>query len=272
MINKELQNKLRARYNPDGSDLRRMQIRMLDMLKQFDKFCKKYRITYWLTAGTLLGAVRHGGFIPWDDDLDLDVFREDYIKIINNRKDLENYGLILHDYKSDQEYIAPYVKLRDPHSEITEIHGYDKFYKYKGIWIDIFVRERTSYITSKTSHIMQYFAYKITLSDNNIQRRLLKSIIYQSLRNGIFPLLKLFDKLFYNKNKFRYSLGSGFYDYILKDDTLPTILISFEGENFPAPKNYTKILEDKYGNYNGLPSYDEIKIHYKNIIFQKAEE
>lgn len=80
MIDIELQKKLRAEYNPDGSLLRRQQMRMLEILLHIDKICKENNIPYWLSSGTLLGAVRHEGFIPWDDDVDIEMMREDYLR------------------------------------------------------------------------------------------------------------------------------------------------------------------------------------------------
>ena len=68
---------LKARFNPEGSLLRRQQLIMLDMVTELDRICKKYHIQYFLYWGTLLGAVRHDGFIPWDDDLDVGVLRKD---------------------------------------------------------------------------------------------------------------------------------------------------------------------------------------------------
>ena len=73
MITDTLQNELRERYNPNGSTLRKQQLRMLEMLQYIDSVCKKHNIRYWLCSGTLLGAVRHGGFIPWDDDVDIEM-------------------------------------------------------------------------------------------------------------------------------------------------------------------------------------------------------
>ena len=62
---------LRVKYNPDGSILRQHQLKMLDILIVIDGICKKHGIKYWISDGTLIGEVRHGGFIPWDDDLSI---------------------------------------------------------------------------------------------------------------------------------------------------------------------------------------------------------
>ena len=62
---------LKSRFNPEGSLLRRQQNRMTELLIEIDRICKKHSIQYWLSSGTLLGAVRHKGFIPWDDDMDI---------------------------------------------------------------------------------------------------------------------------------------------------------------------------------------------------------
>src|SRR5690554_697940 len=70
-----------ASYNPEGSTLRKAQIRLLDILIEFDRICRKHGIDYFISGGTCLGAVRHGGFIPWDDDIDIDVWHADYQKL-----------------------------------------------------------------------------------------------------------------------------------------------------------------------------------------------
>ena len=73
---------LRERFNPEGSILRRQQLRMLELLDAVDCICKKHNIPYWLSSGTLIGAARHNGFIPWDDDLDIEILRSDYLRLI----------------------------------------------------------------------------------------------------------------------------------------------------------------------------------------------
>lgn len=72
-ISEELNDSLRAKYNPEGSELRKYQLRLLDTLVEFDRICREHGIKYWISCGTLLGARRHGGFIPWDDDIDVDI-------------------------------------------------------------------------------------------------------------------------------------------------------------------------------------------------------
>ena len=77
MIDATIQQQLRERFNPEGSMLRKQQQRMLEILLHIDEVCTEHNIKYWLSSGTLLGAVRHGGFIPWDDDLDIEMLKED---------------------------------------------------------------------------------------------------------------------------------------------------------------------------------------------------
>ena len=97
MIDPKLQAELRARFNPDGSDLREAQLRMLGLLKFLDDICKKNGLEYWLDSGTLIGAARHGGFIPWDDDVDVCMMKKDADKL----KPLwvPKYGKIISLYK-----------------------------------------------------------------------------------------------------------------------------------------------------------------------------
>ena len=118
------------KYNAIGTDLRKMQLKMLEMLEFLDYICQKYSIPYWLGAGTLLGAVRHGGFIPWDDDLDIEMQKHDYKKLLKVLKTEMSDKYILQVHQSDRNYIFPIAKFRDKNSHISELHNADKNYKY----------------------------------------------------------------------------------------------------------------------------------------------
>lgn len=115
-----------------------LQDKMLEMLKWFHEFCKKNDITYYVVGGTMLGAVRHQGFIPWDDDIDVGVPRKDYNRIIDLGKELEasHSRYILESYHNGNlDYEYPYAKLYDTSTTLVE----NKRKKPKrGIFIDVF--------------------------------------------------------------------------------------------------------------------------------------
>ena len=116
MIDKKLQAELRAKFNPDGSDLRKLQLRMLDMLKYIDKICRENNITYWLSSGTCLGAVRHEGFIPWDDDIDIEMLEKDYHKFSTIMTSTSISQYIFQTHNNDPAYIYTFGKIRDLNS------------------------------------------------------------------------------------------------------------------------------------------------------------
>ena len=133
---------LRQRFNPDGSLLRRQQLRMLDILREVDRICRKHHISYWLSSGTLIGALRHDGFIPWDDDLDIEMMRSDYLRLMSVLPSELPDWLALQNDETDPGYFYFYAKLRDRRSRMLEQNAYDRHWKEQGIYIDIFPMER----------------------------------------------------------------------------------------------------------------------------------
>ena len=122
-------NALRERFNPEGSLLRRQQMRMLDILLEVDKICKRHDIQYWLSSGTLIGAMRHDGFIPWDDDLDIEMMRSDYLRLMEVLpKELPEW-LALQNSDTDENYFFFYAKVRDRRSRMLEQNNYDRLWK-----------------------------------------------------------------------------------------------------------------------------------------------
>lgn len=115
----------------------RMKVIQLDMLKEVDRICNKYNIIYCLGFGTMLGAVRHKGFIPWDDDADILMLREDYdkFKSICAKEMPEKY--FLQDADTDEEYLWGYAKLRNTNTEYIRC-GQEHIKCKTGVFIDIF--------------------------------------------------------------------------------------------------------------------------------------
>lgn len=120
-----------------SDELRRMQILELGMLAEFDRVCKKHNIKYTIVAGTLLGAVRHKGFIPWDDDADIGMLREEYDKFKAVMCDLNPSICFFQDNTTDPAYRWGYGKLRRTGTEYVRV-GQEHLKCKTGIFVDIF--------------------------------------------------------------------------------------------------------------------------------------
>ena len=120
---------LKERFNPEGSALRRHQHKMMELVIELDRICKKYQIPYFLYGGTLLGAIRHNGFIPWDDDLDICLLRKDYLRLMKVLpKELPD-NMVLQNNDTDPNYFYFFAKLRDKNSILEEECPYDRVFK-----------------------------------------------------------------------------------------------------------------------------------------------
>ena len=120
-----------------GEDFRKMQLTELDMLVEFDKVCRKYNINYVLFGGSLLGAVRHQGYIPWDDDADIGMLREDYETFKKHKDEMNPNICFFQDHDTDPEYRWEYGKLRRTGSTYIRV-GHEHLKCKTGIFVDVF--------------------------------------------------------------------------------------------------------------------------------------
>lgn len=269
MIDEKLQAQLRAKYNPDGSLLRRHQLRMVEMLKYFDDLCQKHDIKYWLSSGNCLGLVRHGGFIPWDDDLDVEMLREDYLKLEKVFKETDDY--VLQTWKSDSGYSHPFAKMRDKHSYMEGRINYDRHYKYKGVFIDIFQLEKSPYSVCRIYYQILWKLIKpLCTSDNfiiGVIFHFLKCIYFHSI-----PLVRFLFGWFPN-NKLRHTYGTGWVNNTRdKKKIFPLQRVQFEGISTNIPNNIESYLQNMYGNYLEIPTDDKIKPHIISVNFLNDNE
>ncbi len=241
------------------------------MLKYIDDVCTKNGIKYWLSSGTLLGAVRHGGFIPWDDDLDIEMLRSDYKKFVRAIQSSPNPNYALQSHKTDFFYLNPYPKLRDLNSEMKEIGiVIDEFYKYKGVFIDIFIMDPSSSLC--LFKIGRYLQNKI-ITPIILQKsfkKINKSLVYfkyKLLNSFLLPILRQFCKI-NSGNNLRYCLGIDWLGIRRKDEIFPLKRIKFEDAEFFVPNNSDAYLTRVYGNYMQLPNIEKVHVHTIDIKFK----
>lgn len=256
MIDSKIQAQLRAKYNPDGSTLRKAQLRMLDILKCVDSICRKHNIPYWLSSGTLLGAVRHGGFIPWDDDLDIEMLKEDYDRLIPILRRELPYNFVLQDECNEEQYPYLFAKVRDKNSLIKENVGYKL--KYEGLFIDIFPLEKSFYPLYIIAHKMYVF-----LCERFYSNKLIYKLNRKFLSVIVFPFLR-FISYFNNTDILRHTLGMKFIKQRNKHDIFPLIEMKFEDGFFYVPNAYDLYLKKMFGDYMALPS---VRYVHGNIIY-----
>lgn len=219
---------------------------MLDILIEFDQICKKNNLTYWLDAGTLLGAIRHKGFIPWDDDIDVAMPRDDYDKFLKiYNKELSPH-LFLQTKESDLEYCQYYAKIRNTNTRYIDHSEKGKDIKYnQGIFIDIFP---VNYIDTKMNRIYPFLRFLGNFfTKNRFYIKYFNMDIYKYY-------IKIFNRLHHHKNNF-IRKGPEIVSKlksIEKKDIFPLKEVEFEDFVFLAPYNYDKYLKEIYGDYMTL--------------------
>lgn len=262
---KEIIEKLRDQYSPEGSNLRKAQNRLLEMMVWFDSLMRDNNIPYYLDYGTLLGAVRHKGFIPWDDDVDVSIPYNYYARAIEIIRKTNHPHFVLQDKKSDKYYFDKWDRIRDVNSQYCvspHEHGFNmhNLKKYKGLQIDLFPCD------DKVNNKLQIFFSKCNISRGIVNRYGVSTgtIIIANLlfRVEIF-VCKCFRLLTSRKEKITQTYGMRFYNGKThkKNDVFPLGEIVFENHLFLAPNNPEAILNDYYGDYTQLPEESELNGH-----------
>ena len=255
----ETSESLKKEYNPDGSILRRCQLRLLDMLCYFDSVCKKLGIEYRIDSGCVLGAVRHKGFIPWDDDIDVVIEKKDEIKLADYLLNSSHPHYVLCCHKTDSNYLYPWMSLRDLKSEYIQKSAMHIMRKYRGLQIDIFTEQ---FGVIKPLFI---FSKKLTAFNNHFllgKAKVLSKMIYYFQKICFDPLFFGITKMFGNRAYRNFSYGIFWWHPFENEIVCPSKPILFEGRYFPGPANPEKYLEIVYGkNYMDLPPKDKRNWH-----------
>lgn len=254
----------------------------LEILSYVDKICKQYHIRYSLYGGTLIGAIRHKGFIPWDDDIDIIVPREDYKKLIEVF-DNSNGTYILHSLENDCKYEYPYAKIEDSRTLLIEKTTTRDY----GVAIDVFPcdyvgdtkEQAIEFIRKRELARLLFLAKLVTPSKRNKVIKRVYMILLKCLL-AFIPIrcLASFRSELAQSKKERTLLSADVVlisNYGIKE-IIPTKLfdklvdVEFEGKTFCAFEDYKTYLSSVFGDYMKLPPVEKrVSPHLINKVFWK---
>lgn len=239
----------------------------LDLALEVKRICEKHKIKYFIIWGTLLGAVRHKGYIPWDDDFDFAFLRRDYVRFCKiARKEIKE-PFFFQDALSDPEYFIGYARLRD--SRTTGWISWNPSPTYhNGIFIDLYpldVIPKNKYVWKVQSVIIN--SLRKRLNKNRENRK--SDITYRSLLFLYGVCCRAFD---WERNPEKVGdlfqpseIEAGYWFYA--KDVSKTVELSFENISFPAPAGYKNLLRNVYGNYMKFPPKGKRGEWHKGQIF-----
>lgn len=248
----------------------------IDLLLRFDGVCKKHGLTYWLSSGSMLGAVRHRGFIPWDDDIDIIMMRSEFEKLVRLGSEFRD-PYFLQTHKSDPECFFSFPKLRNSRTTgLSEMFAYQEM--NHGIFLDIYPLDETDTqkgpdvfrrIDSLNRELSTYMRMKNPHLDE-VNKARVKGYcgrdpeeIYQEVQG--LPLTAKGNDV-NSVAQFLSTITSYPKNHLRKIDLRETILWDFEGCKFPIPKGYDGCLKDFFGDYMKFPPVEKRIGHYGSLF------
>ncbi len=261
-----------------NNSIRDLQLKLLELMKEFHEVCNRNDIKYYMLGGTMLGAVRHRGFIPWDDDMDVGLPRKDYEKLLSLSKEEWPKNIRIKTAKNSKDLIFPYSKLMNIDTTLVEdrLDGI-----IGGIYIDIFPLDGAgnSFFMAK----MRYYLYfwKQGLLYNNQDYGDKKTVIRRLIQS--YARQQNARKLYRNVEK--WMVGIDYYDssiignypgawglkeFMDKKYMGEPTLYEFEDTKLYGASDANVYLTSLYGNYMRLPSLEEQKSH-RNFIYLNLE-
>ncbi len=258
---------------------------MLGLLLALDKYCTENNLRYFIAGGTLIGAVRHKGFIPWDDDADVLMPREDYEKLLKIGNTTDEIQVV--SVENDHGYYHPF-----PHANLVDTNTImfeDQVKKQtnKGVFVDIFPMDGLPDDINKRSWLLK----KLMVMQSILSNKIHASVGFSSIRNAAKTVLGC-AVFFINEKKYSQKINDVASAYSFEDSNSVThlvalfgkpdrfinpksnysdyIMLEFEGHYLRAPIGYDDVLKRSYGNYMDLPPEDERHGQHGIRIFKRG--
>ena len=251
------------------------------LLRIFDAYCREHQIRYFLSNGTLLGAVKYRGFIPWDDDVDVLVPREDYDRLVASFTDFDHIRLVSHE--RDPQYLFPFAKLCDM-SIIKEETGNNNGVEL-GLNMDIFPLDAWDPDRSKAEREVRRIGNAMRgLGLSKLKKPNASTALKRAVQGVLIMLCKLRSSGFFLGRIIQMSrredqqgspyLGCKCWCIYGSREIIPaqvfsdTVEVEFEGSLFPAPAGYDAYLRSLYGDYPQDPPPEKQKTHHRFTAYR----
>ena len=253
--------------------LRKVRSVQFEIAKEIRRVCEENDISYFLAHGTFLGAVRHGGFIPWDDDMDMGMMRSDYEKFCRIAPSKLKPEFCLQTWYTESNYALPFGKVMKRNTVYLE-NKKTRRLRDNGIYVDIFPfdnvpedkfqqKELAAQLLSIYRVKLMKSGYKPWMEEHGIVWKKRVGYLYYQLKSvfaGQEELAREYDTLavaLHSSNVVCEQSALSHPDYYERSCVEELADYSFEGEIFKGPKDYDKYLTDLYGDYMTLPPEDQ---------------
>lgn len=253
--------------------IKELQKKELSMLRLFSEIMDRNNIPYFLACGTMLGCIRHAGFIPWDDDVDIYIFGEDYPKLKEVFLSQDTGILELHDYTTKANYPYSFPKIVAKDTVLIEKSLSETDYKC-GVYIDVFLLPGTSNnsFIRTVLEVKRYFYYCLLRAyyfNFKTKKRKFISHFVRKLINPVKVQRKLYNYYMKKIGDSKYLVDTGvFWKHALLRRSLfdSSVRMTFESIELPVPADYEAYLTDYYGDYMQLPNKED---RVSNHCFEK---